>query len=160
MVYLICSTLGLFLKVFNSLCTTKKCDAIIKNETLSQVVWNISSLKLIPGCTLDSYLLMKNILNNSVPFNSVTQSCLTLHPHGLQHARPPYPSPTPGVYSNLCPLSQRWHSTISSSVVPFSPHLQSFPASGSILVSQLFTLGGQSIGVSASTLVLPMNIQD
>ena len=81
-------------------------------------------------------------------------------PHELQHARPPCPSPTPGVYSNSCPLSWWCHPTISSSVIPFSSHLQSFPASGSFQMSQLFTLGGQSNGVSASTSVLPMNVQD
>ena len=81
-------------------------------------------------------------------------------PHGLQHARPPCPSPTPRVYSNSCPSNWWCHPTISSSVVPFSSHLQSFPASGSFLMSQFFTSGGQSIGVSASTSVLPMNIQD
>ena len=84
----------------------------------------------------------------------------TLRPHGLQHTRPPYPSPTPGVYSNSCPLSQWCHPTISSSVVPFSSCLQSFPASGSFPMNQFFTSGGQSIGVSASASVLPMNIQD
>ena len=97
---------------------------------------------------------------HSVQFSSVAQSCLTLRPHGLQHARPPCPSPTPRVYSNSCPLSQWWHPTISSSVVPFSSHLQSFPASGSFPISQFFTLGGQSIGVSASASVLPLNVQD
>ena len=79
--------------------------------------------------------------------------------HGLQHARPPRPSPTPTVYSNSCPLSRSCHPTISSSVIPFSSHLQSFPASGSFPVSQLFASGGQSIEVSASASVLPMNIQ-
>ena len=81
-------------------------------------------------------------------------------PHGLQHARPPCPSPTPGAYSNACPWSRWCHPTISSSVVPFSSCPQSFPASGSFPVSQFFTSGGQSIGVSASASVLPMNIQD
>ena len=94
------------------------------------------------------------------PFSSVTQSCPTLQPHGLQHARPPCPSPAPGVYSDSCPLSQWCHPTISSFVIPLSSHLQSFPASGSFPVSQLFASGVQSIGVSASTSVLPMNIQD
>ena len=95
-------------------------------------------------------------------FNSVQSLSLSdsLQPHGLQHTRPPCPSPTPGVYSNLCPLSQWCHSTISSSVLPFSSHLQSFPASGSFQMSWFFVSGGQSIGVSASTSVLPMNIQD
>ena len=75
-------------------------------------------------------------------------------------ARPPCPSPTPGVYPNSCPLSQRCHPTISSSVVPFSSQLQSFPASGSFQMSQLFTSGGQGMGASSSASVLPMNIQD
>ena len=88
---------------------------------------------------------------------SVVSNSLQLH--GLQHARPSCPSPTPGVYPNSCPLLRWYHPTISSSVLPFSC-LQSFPASGSFPVSQLFASGGQSIGVSASTLLLPMNIQD
>ena len=79
---------------------------------------------------------------------------------GLQHARPPCPSPTLGVYSNSCPLCWWCHPTISSSVGPFSSRLQSFPASGSFLMSQFFASGGQSSGVSASASVLPMNIQD
>ena len=84
----------------------------------------------------------------------------SLRPHGLQHTRLPCPSPTPETYSNSCPLSQWCHPTISSSVVPFSSYLQSFPATRSFQMSQLFTSGGQSIGVSASTSVLPMNTQD
>ena len=91
-------------------------------------------------------------------FSSVTQSCLTLQPHESQHARPPCPSPAPGVYPNSCPLSQWCHPTISSSVIPFSSYLQSFPASGSIILSQLFKSGGQSTGNPTS--VLPKNIQD
>ena len=92
---------------------------------------------------------------NSVQFSSVAQSCPTLWD---QHARPSCPSPTPGVYSNSCPLSRWCHRTILSSVVPFS-HFQSFPASGSFPVSQLFTSGCQSTGVPASASVLPMNMQ-
>ena len=84
----------------------------------------------------------------------------SLRPHGLQHARLPCPSPTPGVYLNSCSLSRWCHPTISSSVVPFSSHLQSFPASGSFQTSQFFVSGGQSVGVSALTSVLPMNTQD
>ena len=95
-----------------------------------------------------------------IQFISVTQSCLTLRLHGLQHARPPCPSPTPGVYSNSCPWSRWCHPTISSSVVPFSSCLQSFPASRSFPMSQFFASGSQSIGVSASASVLQMNIQD
>ena len=79
----------------------------------------------------------------------------SLRPHGLQHARPPCPSPTPEVYSNSCSLSWWCHPTTSFSAVPFSSRLQSFPASGSFLVSQFFTSHGQSIGVSASTSILP-----
>ena len=81
-------------------------------------------------------------------------------PHGLQHARPPCPSPAPGVYSNSCPLNQWCHPTISSSVVPFSTHLQSFPASGSFPMNQFFASGGQRTGGSASTSVLPKNTQE
>ena len=84
----------------------------------------------------------------------------SLWPHESQHARPPCPSPTPGVYLNSCPLSWWCHPTISSSVFPFSSCLQSFPASGSFQMSQLFTSDGQSIGVSPSTSVLSMNTQD
>ena len=84
----------------------------------------------------------------------------SFRPHGLQHARPPCLSPTSGVYSNSCPLSQRCHPTISSSVDPFSSCLQTFLASGSFQMSQFFTSGGQSIGISASASVLPMDIQD
>ena len=84
----------------------------------------------------------------------------SLRPHESQHARPPCPSPTPRVYPNSCPLSRWCHPTISSSVIPFSSCLQSFPTSGSFQMTQLFASGGQSIRVSASTLVLPMNTQD
>ena len=84
----------------------------------------------------------------------------SLQPHGLQHASPPCPSPTPRVYSNSCPSTWWCYPTISSSVVLFSSHLQSFPASGSFQTSQFFASGGHSIGVSASASVLPMNTQD
>ena len=90
--------------------------------------------------------------------HSVVSDSLRLH--GLQHARLPCPSPSPRTCSNSCPSSQWWHPTISSSVIPFSSDPQSFPASGSFQMSQLFASGGQSIGVSASASVLPMNIQD
>ena len=91
-------------------------------------------------------------------FSSVASD--SLQPQGLQHTGPPCPSPTPGVYSNSCPSSRWCHSTISSSVVPFLSRLQSFPASGSFQMRQVFASGGQSVGVSASTWVLPMNTQD
>ena len=96
---------------------------------------------------------------SSVQFSSLVMSDSFRH-YGPRHARPPCPSPTPGVYPNLYPLSQWCHPTISSSVIPFSSCLQSFPASGSFQMSQLFASGGQSNGVSASTSVLPMNTQD
>jgi len=96
-----------------------------------------------------------------VQFISVAQSCPTLwDPHGPQHTRPPGPSPPPGAYSNSCSSSQWCHPAISSSVVPFSSCLQSFPASGSFQMSQFFESGGQNIGVSPSASVLPMNSQD
>ena len=108
----------------------------------------------------DQYSCVIHLKDLSVQFSSVAQSCPnSLRLHGLQHARPPCPSPTSWVYSNSCPLSWWWHPTVSSSVVPFS-RLHSFLASGSFQMSQLFTSGSQSIGVSASASVLPMNIQD
>ena len=102
--------------------------------------------------------MVKNLPATSVQFScSVTSD--SLRPHEPQHARPPCPSPTPRVHPNLCPLSRWCHPTISSSVILFSCP-QSFPASESFQMSQLFTSGGQSIEVSASTSVLPRNIQD
>ena len=98
-------------------------------------------------------------LSLSVQFSHSVMSD-SLWPHEPQHARPPCPSPTPGVYPNPCPLSQWCHSIISSPVVPFSSCPQSFPASGSFQMSQLFESGGQSTGVSVPTSVLPMNTQD
>ena len=97
--------------------------------------------------------------HGSVQFSRSVMSS-SLWPHGLQCNRPPCPSPTPGVYSKSCPSSRWCHPTISSSVVPFSSHLQSFPASESFQMSQLLASGGQSIGVSASASVLTINIQD
>ena len=108
----------------------------------------LSSTDLPSVDTLHSVQFSCSVMSNS------------LRPLGLQHARPPFPSPTPRAYSNSCPSSQWCHPTISSSVVPFSSCLQSFPASGSFPMSQFFESGGQSIGVSASALALPMNIQD
>ena len=101
------------------------------------------------------YISRKELISVLFSCSVVSDS---LRYHGLQHARPPCPSPTPAAYSNSCPLSQWCRPTMSSSVVPFSSSLQSFPASGSFPVSHFFTSGGQSIGVSASASVLPMNI--
>ena len=99
-----------------------------------------------------------DILDRPVQFSYSVMSD-SLRPHGLQHTRLPCPSPTPGAYSNSCPSSRWCHPTISSSVVPFSFHLQPFPASESFPMSQFFTSGGQNIGASVSASVLPMNIQ-
>ena len=100
------------------------------------------------------------LINASVQFTSVVQLCLTLQPHEPQHARPPCPSPTPGVQPNPCPSSQWCCPTISSSVTTFCPCSQSLPASESFPMSHLFTSGEQNIGLSASTPVPPMNTQD
>ena len=98
-------------------------------------------------------------MHSSVQFSCSVMSD-SLRPHGLQHARPPCPSPAPRACSNSCPLSRWCHPTTSSSVVPFSSCLQCFPVSGSFPLSQVFASGGQSTGASASASVLPMNIQD
>ena len=99
------------------------------------------------------------LLSASVQF-SCSVMFDSLWPHGLQHSRPPCPSPTLRVYPNSCPLSWWCHPIISSPVAPFSSHLKSFPASGSLQMSHFFASGGQNIGVSASASVLPMNTQD
>ena len=97
---------------------------------------------------------------SSVQFSSVTQSCPTLRPNGWQPARLPCPSPTPEAYSNSFPSHQWCHPTVSPSVIPFSSNLQSFTALGSFPMTQFFASDGQSIRISASASVLPMNIQD
>ena len=110
----------------------------------------------------DKQLYLPGYLINicaSVQFSSSVVSD-SLRPHESQHSRPPCPSPTPGVYPNLCPSSRWCHPAISSPVVPFSSCPQCLPASGYFPMSQLFASGGQSIGVSASTSVLSMNTQD
>ena len=112
-----------------------------------RAVWKVTWDKT---CT-DTYMRVAQ-------FSSVTQSCPTLC--DPMDTRPPCPSPTPGAYSNSCPSSRWCHPTISSSVVPFSSCLQSFPASGSFPMRQLFPSGAQSFGASASASVLPVNIQD
>ena len=106
-----------------------------------------------------NYYLGPWIQFSSVQFRQSVMS-ESLSPHESQHARPPCPSPNPRAYSKACPLSQWCHPAISSSVIPFFSCPQFLPASGSFPMSQLFTSGGQSIGVSASTSVLPMNTQD
>ena len=131
-------------------------------ESLQSIHANKSSLGK-PYVT-GTWLVIDIHETNSMPWRSsqFSRSVMSdsLRPHELQHARPPCPSPTPGVHPNPDPSSWWCHPTISSSVVPFSSYPQSLPTSGSFQISQLFTSGGQSIGVSASTLVLPMNTQD
>ena len=118
---------------------------------------------LLPKCPSTKELVGKiwyvYTMEHLVQFNRSVVSD-SLRPHEPQHTRPPCPSPAPRVHPNPCPLSQWCHSTISSSVIPYSSCPQSFPASGSFQISQLFASGSQRIGVSASTLVLPMNTQD
>ena len=120
----------------------------------------------LPFCSADHWFcpcvfFINNNDNSeySVQFSRSVMSD-SLQPHELQHARPPCPSPTLGVYSNRCPSSRWCHPAITSSVVPLSSCPQSLPASGSFPMSRLFSRGGQSIGVSASASVLPMNTQD
>ena len=116
--------------------------------------------QIVAGVILGIFWILKKIF----PIHSVQFSCSimsnSLRPYVVQRARPPCPLPTPRAYSSSCPLSQWCHPTISSTVIPFSSCPQSFPASGSFPMSQIFTSDGQSIGVSASASVLPMNIQD
>ena len=125
-------------------------------QPLWRILWRLFK-KLKIKLSYDSDIPLLGISVSQFSYSVMYDS---LRPHGLQHVRPPCPSPTPGVYSNSCPLSQWWHLIISSSVVPFSSHLQSFPASGFFQMSQLFASGNQSIGASASASVLPMNIKD
>ena len=122
----------------------------IQRSTIFRMKWNIDrkAVSLRSPLTLNSAQLSHSVMSDS------------LRPHEPQHASPPCPSPTPRVHPNSCPLSWWCHPSISSSVIPFSSRPQSFPASGSFQMSQLFASGGQSIGVSASTSVLPMKTQD
>ena len=135
-------------------------------------IWSLLPLPFLnPACTSGSSqftccssLAWRILSITLLAYSSAQFSCSvvsdSLRSHEKQHARPPRPSPTPRVHPNSCPSSWWCHPTISSTVVPFSSCPQSFPASGSFLMSQLFTSGGPSIRVSASTSVLPMNTQD
>ena len=125
---------------------------------VSNLSWQLSNVIYFHRLAQERLRCLQHKLLSVQFSHSVMSDSLQLH--GLQHTRPPCPSPTPGVYSNSCPSSQWCHPTISSSVVPFSSHLQSFPASGSFPMSQFFASGAQSIGVSASASVLPTNIQN
>ena len=109
------------------------------------------------SCIAGDYLSLSMEITVQFSHSAMSDS---LWPHGLQHARSPCPSPTPGIYPNSGPSSRWCHPTISFSVIPFSSCLQSFPASESFSMSQLFAPGGQKIGVSTSTSILPMNTQD
>ena len=121
-------------------------------DLLSLQIWERSPSRLY---------IVNLLFNLNAEFSSVQSfSCDSLQPHGLQHARPPCPSPIPEAYPNSCPLSRWCHPTISSSVVPFSSCPQSFPASRSFPMSQIVASGSQSIGVSGSTSVISMNTQD
>ena len=135
------------MKIYVKYSLKKKCVVIVTHTSLCD---HFSCL-----------IIFVNVIElfSSVQFSRSVVSD-SLRPHESQHARPPCPSPTPGVYPNSCPSSRWCHSAISSSVVPFSSCPQSLPALGSFSMSQLFTWGGQSIGVSSSTSVLPMNTQD
>ena len=119
------------------------------------------TIVVLLGCALVQSYFRENppVLTHQVQFSRSVVSN-SLWPHEQQHPRPPYLSPTPGVHPNPCPLSRWCHPTMSFSIIPFSSCPQSFPASGSFQLSHLFASGGQSIGVSASTSVLPMNTQD
>ena len=133
----------------------KICIEMNENEnTTTQNLWDT-----VKAMLRGRFIATQAYLKKQVQFSHSVMSNL-LQPHKLQHSSPPYPSPAPGVHPNPCPLSRWCHPTISSSVIPFSLCPQSFPASGSFPMSQLFTSVGQSIGVSASASVLPMNIQD
>ena len=140
---------------------TAACQAPLSSTISQSLLKFIRVGDAIWSHSLPSPLLLPSIFPSisSVQFRCSVMSN-SLWPHGLQHARPPCPSPTPRVYSNSCPLSWWFPPTISSSVIPFSSRLQSFPASGSFPMYGFFASGDQSIGASASASVLPMNIQD
>ena len=131
----------------------ENCHSLLQGIFPTQV-WNPG----LPHCRQILY----HLSHQGSPSIQFSRSVVSnsLQPHGLQHARIPCPSPAPRACSNSCLLSWWCHPTMSSSVIPFCSCLQSFPASGSFPMSQFFPSGGQSIGVSASALVLPMNIQD
>ena len=132
-------------------------------------MWSSSKAKLVFAENKSEHLLLLTREKVTIMFSTLGISSVqfshsvvssSLQPHELQHTRPPCPSPTPKVHPNSCPSSQWCHPAISSSVIPFSTCSQSLPASGYFPMSQLLAWGGQSIGVSASALVLPMNSQD
>ena len=157
-----CLWLFLSLSVFVS--SLDLAALVFSDSTFAFLFQHVLCLRFFPCLPISSlWILMSfSVFQRPTPnlfqfsYSVVSDS---LRPHELQHARPPCPSPTPRVHSNPCALFWWWHSTISSSTVPFSLCPQSFPASGSFQMSQLSASGGQSTGVSASTSVLPMNTQ-
>ena len=141
---------------FNSLLSSLHLRIFLLSTTLS---FSDSAFSSITFCTIKYRYMKIPDFTDSIQFSHSVMSD-ALQPHGLQHARLPYPSPSPGACSNLCPLSQWCHPTILSSVIPFSSCLQYFPALESFPISWFFASGGQSTGASASASVFPMNIQD
>ena len=138
---------------------------------MSMLIITLSRIEKLPKLNHNAYIWYNIKLNKKEDYKITHTMILSvqfrysvmynsLHTYGLQHIRPPCPSPTPWVYPNSCPLSQWCHPIISSSFIPFFSHLHSFPSSGSFQMSQFFVSGDQSTGVSASASVLPMNIQD
>ena len=166
-----CSFLSLSINFF---CNHLLADVFMAHSLIYRMSSNITfSVKIIPVTLLKTTTLQPSLqpilfillhFSNSTSVSSIQLSRSvvsdSLWPHGLQHARPPCPSPIPGVHSNSCPLSRWCHPAISSSVVPFSSCPQSLPESGSFPMSQLFAWGRQSIGVSGLTSVLPKNTQN
>ena len=134
----------------------------VKEEWKRWLKTQHSKMKIMASTPITSWQIGGKTMETMTDFqfSSVTRSCLTLQSHELQHARLPCPSPTPGVHPNSCPSSWWCHPAISSSVIPFSSSLQTFPASGSFQMNQFFTSDGQSIGVSALASVLPVNTED
>ena len=128
----------------------------IENEDIKTTL--LASLASYIRIPKTGWLKQKAFISHSFQFSTLAQSCLTLCDHGPQHSRLSCPSPTPRACSNLCPFSWWCHPTIWSPVASFSSCLQSFPASGTFQMSQVFAAAGQSIGVSASTSVIPMNL--
>ena len=157
---------SLFLPILPSLCPAWIISVLKHSKGGPLLDVTVQSRKKTLSVRISKIQQLQVFLSNLLQwvFSSVQFSCSVvsdfLWPDESQHSRPPCPSPTPGIYSNSCPLSRWCHPAISFSVVPFSSCPQSLPASGSFPMSQLFAWGGQSIGVSASASVLPMNTQD
>ena len=150
-----------FIFLHSKITADSDCSHVIKRSLLPgrKAITNLDNILKSRDITLLTKVCLVKAMIFPVQFSRSVVSN-SLWPHGQQHARLPCPSPTPKACSNSCPLSQWCHPTISSSVIPFSSYLQSFQASGSFPMSQLFASGGQSVGVSASASILPMNIQD